>query len=104
MDQAKGELVPGGLAMVIGCMVDQSNIGMIVVTESQVEHGSTYDGYMYNGPSGAWLCTADGLYVLRGGEPVRAGYAYIDAEHLMPINPEADPLETTQERDLCLTQ
>jgi hypothetical protein len=100
MENAKGELVPGGLAMVIGCARDPSNIGKSVTTEFLAEEGHVVDGRVYSGGDGSgWYCTAPGLAVYRQGVgPVVTGYAYIDSSHLMPINPEADPLHTEQEQ------
>lgn len=100
METSKGELVPGGLAIVTGCKKDPSNVGKIVTTERKAASGEVVGGYTYIG-DGGWFCTGEGLVVLRGGRPVVTGHSYIDDSHLMPINPEADPLAL--EEDQCQT-
>lgn len=84
MEQAKGELVPGGLAMVIGSVHEDSpHVGIIVSLIKSFDHNL----------GKAWQI-----------EPLEEDpeKESVLAIHLMPINPEADPLETTKERDLCL--
>lgn len=80
MQESKGELVPGGLAMVIGSVHDDSPyIGCIVELIEPCEH-----------PYGqAWLVSPP------AEEPHKDKALAI---HLMPIKPEADPLAKEQEK------
>lgn len=82
MEQAKGELVPGGLAMVIGCLKPENSyrIGHIVELGRAIE-------------------VVDGVGFIID-EWKKDGREFVAlARHLMPIKPEADPL--TQEQDKC---
>lgn len=99
-NQPCGELVPGGLAMIVGCNSNPFNIGRIITTEKLASFGDIGpDGSTYGGPGG-WLCRGDGLFVSRlGGGVEKADYCYSDPRHLMPINPCADLLEITQQQE-----
>lgn len=88
MEQAKGELVPGGLAMVYGLMVDVDLNGRIVTLKGKIEDLWPERRWRAEHERGDWA-TEDEPFIFH-------------ARNLMPINPEADPLETTKERDLCL--
>lgn len=98
MQKSNGELVPGGLAMVIGATNCRANIGAMVELDHFVKRGEL-------APSGnpvivdAWICFSD-LLICRGGKFVKDGYSIHRPEHLMPINPEADPLHVS-EREKC---
>ncbi len=99
-NQPRGELVPGGLAMVIGCVKNPINIGKIVTTENLVMRGHiSPDGIPYDDDM-AWFCTAPDLFVMRNREKmVKTGYSYTGADHLLPIHPSADPLEISQQQE-----
>lgn len=78
-NQPRGELVPGGLAMIIGSIHGQSEyIGTIVtlVDRFHCHYGA------------AWRT-----------EPVPSGACVALEDHLLPINPSADPLEITQQME-----
>lgn len=79
MEQAKGELVPGGLAMVYGLVVDVELNGIFCETVrlADLEDCDEYE-------PGDWVCNCHGEQMVFG----RA--------NLMPINPEADPLHTEE--------
>lgn len=99
--RAGGELVPGGLAMVIGCVRNPINIGKIVTTEKFSKRGDfAPDGTLFDDED-AWFCTAPDLFVMNANKAiVNTGYSYIGAEHLLPINPSADPLEISQQQEV----
>lgn len=85
MEAAKGELVPGGLAMVVGSVhKDSPYVGITVSLIKKVDH---YLGAAWN------------------IEPLEEDPEkdLVLEVHLMPINPEADPLETKQEHEKCQT-
>lgn len=107
MEQAKGELVPGGLAVIVGAFACVENIGRLVVLERFIEPNQSVfmqDGYFDADYQGLWVVSGDDLHRnTEEGIVISNLGAHIPA-HLTPINPEADPLETTKERDLCLTQ
>lgn len=89
METAKGELVPGGLALVYGLVNYAELNGMVVITVSIGAHGEkTPAGGRYIGTDG-WLCTHDNL---------DGGFAYIRPRNLMPIKPSADPLHTEEKQ------
>lgn len=94
---SRGELVPGGLAMVIG----GSNIGAIVELVYGIQPGAIYsgpDGRIYRlgiGRPAGFLVRGDGFVseIFGGNEGFKM------AKDLMPINPEPDPLEITQHQE-----
>lgn len=98
MEASKGELVPGGLAMVYGLVVDVNLNGSIV------EIIKYHDGGYYSSPitgddcaaSEGWLCRGDALTHVEF--PEENGQGVISSKNLMPIKPEADPLATEQEQ------
>jgi hypothetical protein len=90
MENAKGELVPGGLAMVYGLVIDTDHNGKIVtLVETLAERTPDYEEL--------WPGKFDGCawHVVDGGEST------LHPRNLMPINPSADPLHT--EQDQCMT-
>lgn len=91
-----GEIKPGVLAMVVGCYNDPSDIGKIVHVERLSLRGEkSPDGGEFGDDQG-WLCTGDNIK----SYPFEfAGWCYYATQHLMPINPSADPLEQTQEQE-----
>lgn len=96
-----GEIKPGCLALVVGCVRNPINIGKLVTVVEYAHCGhEALDGSFYGQDQGGWYCTGDDLYCGKFfGPPVRGGYTYVDSCHLMPINPSADPLEQTQEQE-----
>jgi len=95
--KAGGELVPGGLAMIIG----GSNMGAVV----ELVH-PTYPGCIYNAPDGRrYRLKADGEpgFLVRGPGFVSQAFGgnegYKKVKHLLPINPSADPVEITQQQE-----
>ncbi len=102
-NQPRGELVPGGLAMVSGCREDPIHVGKIVTTERTAVCGErTPSGNTFWNRDGVevWLCSGDSLVsTKREGGRIGSGYAYIEAKFLLPINPSADPLEITQQQE-----
>jgi len=82
MQKANGDLVPGGLAMVIGSVHKNSEyIGSTVTLVRSVRH-RLGDAWLVEGPS---------------NDPFKDKAL---SRHLMPINPEADPLHVS-EREKC---
>lgn len=100
-----GEIKPGILALVVGSNGVSNNIGRIVEVVRRLSNGEEIpNGQIYVG-QGAWLCYADGMettYACRETGRRFSGksdYAKYPSCRLMPINPEADPLEQTQEQE-----
>lgn len=85
-EQAKGELAPGGLAMVYGLVHDTELNGCTVTLMGRVE--DLWPEHKWNAEHERDDWAVEGLAVI------------FHARNLMPIQPEADPLHT--ERDLCL--
>lgn len=86
-EQPKGELTPGGLAMVYGLVHDTELNGHTFTLKGLVE-----DIW----PNHQW-----GEGHERDDWAVEDQPVIFHARNLMPIKPEADPLHT--ERELCLT-
>ncbi len=99
-NQPRGELVPGGLAMV----KRGEDAGRVVETIVFLAFGDvapTGEPYMDFTPG--WFCEADGISCRKEVLGVRVeepcGYAVYYDSSLMPINPTADPLEITQQQE-----
>lgn len=88
MEQAKGELKPGGLAMVYGLVHDTELNGHMVTLNGRVE--DLWPEHKWNALHEKDDWAVEGLAVI------------FHARNLMPIQPEADQLHT--ERLECLTQ
>lgn len=100
MENAKGELVPGGLAMVYGVTPIEFN-GFIVVLKSIISDGDlVIDGHRYSGEP-SWWCESERLVARTACGRIDKGFGFVDPRNLMPINPQADPLHT--EQDQCMT-
>lgn len=84
MQKANGELVPGGLAMVIGCVIPENtkHIGQIILLGDA-----------------CLLDLGPGFIVDEWTKPDGKKIAAL-SRHLIPINPEADPLHVS-EREKC---
>jgi hypothetical protein len=87
MEEFSGGLRSDGLAMVFGLEWDVDINGMICITEYIVRPEEVKDGFWQEGD---WFCDHEDWQ-----EPL-----IINAKNLMPIIPEADPLEV-QETEQC---
>lgn len=84
--KARGELAPGGLAMVYGLKRNANFNGAIVVTLKKGVKGEEFRGCVYE-EEGGWLCT---------NETFDDGHEYFLPRNLLPIHPEADPLDIAE--------
>lgn len=106
-DQARGELVPGGLAMILGGRKRKLNVGKVVELLRLVigpAKVSINDGVNWiEVPTGyrAWVVTGDGLTgeMTHTGRLVSTRELIYAEKRLMPINPEADPLSIDQRQE-----
>lgn len=95
----KGELVPGGMALVVGCYKDPANIGRIVITEREMFEGDLGpNGGVYMDSPG-WLCLGSDVVRMTYGGPVKSDHFYADTAHLLPIKPEAEPVQIKAEQE-----
>lgn len=106
------DITPGQLVMIIGSRhPDCPCIGMVGVAQFIIEAEQMYKGAKISGTAaGAWLVVGDGLSARNNrrfidtGEVVSTwvneGYTLANPRHLMPINPEADPLEVNTTKEL----
>ena len=90
-NQPRGELVPGGLAMVYGDVETPQANGRFVTL---VEFGD-YRCIGHPDLVSGWDCKAEWL---REIAPVDS--AVFLAKNLLPINPSADPLEISQQQEV----
>lgn len=95
-DQARGELVPGGLAVIISAKHCHENIGKIVTLERYVKKGDLIGGYLVD--ADGWHITGD-LVSWNSIGSVRMKHSLAMPYQLMPINPEADPLSIDQRQE-----
>lgn len=95
------ELQAGMLALIVGFSRNPHNVGKIVTVENKVVMGTpSYDGNgIFADPCG-WLVTGEDLNLTKGLEIIKSNYCYVDESHLMPIKPEADPLDATHKEEL----
>ncbi len=96
-NQPRGELVPGGLAMVIGAAYCPENIGKIVTLERYVTKGEMIGGYEV-GENG-WHVSGDLISWTSFGA-VRMKDSLAMPENLMPINPSADHLKIARQHEV----
>lgn len=95
------ELQPGMLALVIGCRKNPANIGKIVELVAFLETGGIHDGQMFGGPNASWKVKGDWLTgVNLRGDSFPSDITYVQPAHLLPIKPEADPLDQKQQQEL----
>jgi len=95
------ELQPGMLAMVIGCNSNPANIGIIVELVKLVQTDETFNGMTFGGSKPCWMIEAKGLKSLfMDGTIVDNNYSFALPSHLLPIKPEADPLDVTHKEEL----
>lgn len=93
------ELQPGMLALVIGCTSNPIDVGKIVTLDSFLEEGcATPDGGYTK--RALWLANGDGLHRMVDGSLVSSKYGLYKAKNLLPIKPEADPLDVTHKEEL----
>ena len=92
------ELQPGMLALVIGYRNVAQNLGKIVTLERFVKKGQrAIEG---NASKDLWVITGDGVGYTFGGNVIIGSKGLSESKHLMPIRPEADPLEQKQQQEL----
>lgn len=96
-NQPRGELVPGGLAMVIGSRADSRNIGKVVTLEKFLPAGSEFKAGRVR--VDAWQVSGERLSYLRNGVREVSSIGVFAPEHLLPVKPSADPLEITQQQE-----
>lgn len=94
------ELQPGMLALVIGYSQNPDNLGKIVTAERKVFMGDETPSGAKFALDEAWMVTGSGLSITRGNTRHESDYCYIDERNLMPIKPEADPLDVTNKEEL----
>ena len=104
MQKANGELVSGGLAMVVGAYALTQNIGKIgelvqFVQDKEIYTGPDGEKYQHDGES-CWIIVGEGLLGRVGDDEITDTFALHIPAHLMPINPEPDPLHVS-EREKC---
>lgn len=92
------KLEPGMLALVIGCKNNPVNIGKSVTLEAFVKAGDRF--VLGKARRDSWHVSGNGLSCLVGDEIVVGSDTLVASEHLLPIKPESDPLETKQEQEL----
>jgi len=86
--------------LVIGFRKNPGNLGKIVTAKQKVFDGCIGpNGAMFSGSSG-WLVTGEGLTLTQGGKFIDSPFCYIEEYHLLPIKPEADPLDVTHKEEL----
>jgi hypothetical protein len=93
MENAKGELVPGGLAMVIKGESTGETCTIVRLLVDNLEKHDLGDGCYSKGDNDGSLSA---VVEFRDEERYLFSQSY-----LMPIKPEADPLHTEQEK--CMT-
>ncbi len=94
INQPRGELVPGGLAMVIGGPERPEDIGLLVTLIELAQPGQYYKHPSWSHDlneenEAAWLVELN-----------EEEGALKRPQHLLPINPSADPLEITQQQEV----
>lgn len=106
----KGELKPGGLALVVGCVRNPINIGKCVELIQFVNPGEYFKDDLGNtgrmidtDVKGAWLCFGDVHRVDGAGNVYKSGHTLTASEHLMPLDGDPDEIET-KEKEKELTK
>lgn len=98
------ELKPGMMALIIGCVKSPENIGKVVELISYIKKGDrNSSGHVMNADS--WEIKGDNLLAIRvlKGTNIISDTSFGEISqaapnHLMPINPESDPLQTKEEQ------
>lgn len=99
---SRGELVPGGMAMVIGAGTCKGNIGREVTLERFIPPFSEAfhcDGYFEADHEGLWIVGGESLERNTEGGILISDIAAHLPRHLMPIAPRPNPLEITQHQE-----
>lgn len=111
-EKASRAITPGQLVMIVGSShKDSPVIGMCGIAKFVLEAGQKYKGFAISDSAvGCWVVEGDGLVVrnIRTWNStgkveetwVKDGYSLCRPEHLLPINPEADPLDVTETETL----
>lgn len=95
------ELQPGMLAMIVGYTRTPVNIGKVVTLNRLVSKGDKQDNATYDGDDRAWLVDGEGVIATNVfGIEYELGFTYVDAKHLLPLPPLADPLDVTHKEEL----
>lgn len=95
------ELQPGMLALVVGCRKNPANIGKIVELIKFMRPGDVHDSRRFAGPVAAWKIKSVNLVHLSiSGEEIYSDTSYAEARHLLPVRPQADPLDQKQQQEL----
>lgn len=97
-NQSRGELVPGGLALVISARVCQENVGQIVTVVRRVQLGDMHNGYQIAIGEG-WLIEGEELLAPTSDGIKKVGFGVCESHRLMPINPEADPMDINDQME-----
>lgn len=93
------ELQAGMLALVVGCTKYDIDVGKIVKLDRYLRAGehTPCNGCL---TKDLWLATGENLHRIMGGKIVQADYGLYMTENLLPIKPEADPLDATHKEEL----
>lgn len=95
------ELQPGMLALIIGYARTPVNMGKVVTLKRVVSKGDKQGPAIYDGDVSSWLVEGDGVIATNtSGVEYELGFTYVNARHLLPLPPLADPLETTHKEEL----
>jgi len=95
------ELQPGMLAMIVGYSRTPVNMGKLVTLNRVVSKGDRQDGAVYDGNEKAWLVEGEGVIATNtSGVEYEFGFTYVNARHLLPLPPLADPLDVTHKEEL----
>lgn len=105
--QPRGDLVPGGLAMVYGLKNNAEFNGVVCELYRFCVEGVAYQHpvmperriLLEAGDGDGWAVTSPSLHAGDPSEATDLGWAFFDERNLLPINPSADPLEITQQQE-----
>lgn len=93
------ELQPGMLALVIGCTKFPTDVGKIVKLDRFLNAGDATPDNGY-ATKDLWLAIGENLHRVQEGNLVADDYGLSMSKHLLPIKPEADPLEIKVNQEL----
>lgn len=97
------ELQAGMLAMIVGAKHVTENIGKVVTIESFHKEGESYKTGVFQ--SDLFMVSGSGLiavFIRNDGEILKeeGSIAFCYGKYLLPIKPEADPLDQKQQQEL----
>lgn len=96
-DKARGELVPGGLAMVYGLRRDIENNGKVVELVRFMRANEMLTSPITGSPcrsvNPGWLAIGN---IINSSRNEENGCDVFKPENLLPIHPEADPLDIAE--------